>query len=393
MQHEPAIDDTRPADETPAMASADEPRPVLLHVPIGVRSLSLAVLAVLACLFVLRWASEVFIPLLLGLMFSYALSPIVDRMVRWRIPRPLAAAVLLLAILAGVGSTAYSLGDDASDLIESLPAAAQKLRQAVRAARNEPTSKMETMQKAVTQLEQAAEEAAASAAGQRGVQRVQIEPRKLSIRDYLWSSTLGLAWLIGQATVVCFITYFLIASGNSFRRKLVKIAGPTFAQRRVTVEALDEITEQIQRYLLVQLLISVLVGIATWIAFLWIGLEHAAVWGIVAAVLNLVPYIGSIAVTVGSALVAFLQFGTLDMALVVGSVSLVLHCISGYLITPWLTSRTSRMSPVVVFVGVLAWGWLWGIWGLLLGVPILMAVKAVCDRVEDLKPLGELLGD
>lgn len=377
----------------PDVVDAPAPDRVLLHMPVDVRSASLAVLAVLASLVVLRWASAVFIPVALGLMLSYALSPAVDRLARWRLPRALSAALLILAILGSVGGTAYSLGDDASELIESLPAAAHKVRMALWDARNAPAGTIETVQRAVAQLEQAAEENAASAASQRGVTRVQIESPRFSLADHLWSGTLGLVGFAGQTTIVIFITYFLVASGSSFRRKLVRIAGPTFAKRRVTVQALDEITEQIQRYLLVQLLLSVLVGVSTGLVFQWIGLEHAAVWGIASGVLNLIPYIGSIVITVGAALIAFLQFGSLDMALLVGGASLALHCVTGYLVAPWLTSRTSRMSPVVVFVGVLAWGWLWGVWGLLLGVPILMAVKAICDRVEDLKPLGELLGD
>jgi predicted PurR-regulated permease PerM len=208
----------------------------------------------------------------------------------------------------------------------------------------------------------------------------------------LWPGALGLAAAIGQAVAVCFITYFLLAAGSTFRRKMVKIAGPTFSQKKITVQALDEITEQIQRYLLVQVFTSLLVGAATWLAFLWIGVQHAGVWGVVATVLNFIPYIGSIAITAGSALAGFVQFGSVDMGLMVGGVSLVLHIISGYLLTPWLTSRASRMNAVTVFIGVLAFGWLWGVWGLLLGVPILMMVKAVCDRIEDLKPIGELLG-
>jgi len=117
------------------------------------------------------------------------------------------------------------------------------------------------------------------------------------------------------------------------------------------------------------------------------------VWGILAGVLNFVPYIGAVVVTGGAALVGFLQFGTVEMALTIAGVSLVIQSLEGYLLTPWLTSRATRMSPVVVFVGVLGWGWLWGGWGLILGVPILMAVKSVCDRFDDLKPVGELLGD
>jgi len=370
-----------------------EAEPVQAHMPIDVRSTSLAVLALLASVYALHWASAVFIPLLLGLMFSYALSPAVDRLQRWHIPRALGAAVLLIAIVGGLGSMGYSLSDDAGALVETLPDAAQKLRESMRATRGAPEGPMEKVQKAAAKLEQAAEESVTAAPpATKGVTRVQIERARFNVKDYLWSGTLGLVGLAGQAMVVFFTTYFLIASGDSFRRKMVKLAGPTFSKKKITIQLLDEITEQIQRYLVVQIFTSVLVGVATWVVFLWIGLERAAVWGVAAAVLNLVPYLGSIVISGGAALVGFLQFGTLGMALMVGGASLVIHTLSGNLLTPWLTSRASRMNPVVIFVGVLAWGWLWGIWGLLLGAPLLMAVKAVCDHVDDLQPIGELLG-
>jgi predicted PurR-regulated permease PerM len=176
------------------------------------------------------------------------------------------------------------------------------------------------------------------------------------------------------------------------RRKMVKLAGPKLSKKRITLETMDEITAQIQRFLLVQLVTSVIVGVATWIAFAWIGLQHAAVWGVVAAATNLIPYLGAVIIGAGSAVLGFMQFGRLDMALLIGAASFAIHGVVGNLLTPWMTSRAGRMSPVTVFVGVLAWGWLWGVWGLLLGVPILMAVKAVSDRVDDLKPVGELLG-
>jgi len=374
--------------------AAREPERVHLHMPIDVRSASLAMIALLASVYTLHWASAVFIPLLLGLMFSYALSPAVDRLQRWHIPRALGAAALLIVAVSGIGWMAYSLNDDATALVESLPDAAQKLGQAVRSARGAPEGAIEKVQRAAAKIEQVAEESGSAAppAG-KGVTRVQIERPHFNIKDYLWSGTLGLVGFTGQAMVVFFITYFLATSGDSFRRKMVRIAGPTFSQKKITLQALDEITAQIRRYLMVQLFTSVLVGMATWVAFAWIGLEHAAVWGVAAAVLNLVPYIGSIVVSGGAALVGFLQFGTLGMAALIGGVSLGIHTLSGNLLTPWLTSRTSRMNPVVIFVGVLAWGWLWGIWGLLLGAPLLMVAKSVCDRVDDLKPIGELLSE
>ena len=361
--------------------------------PVNVRNTSLAILATLACLVALRLASPLFIPLLLGLMLSYALSPVVDRMARLRIPRALGAALLLAVIGWSVGWTAYKLSDDATTLIESLPAATQKVRETLRAQRGRSESAIDKVQRAATQLEQAAQDGAPSPPmATRGVTRVSIERTRFDIKDYLWSGTLGVVASMGQALVVVFIAYFLMATGDRFRRKMVKITGPNFAQKRITVQVLDEVAAQIHRYLLVQVFTSVLVGVAIWLAFLAIGLEQAAVWGVVAFVLNFVPYVGTIVLTAASALVAFVQFGSMDMVWVVGGIAVGLHTFTGNLLTPWLTSRTSRLNTVSVFVGVLAFGWLWGLWGLLLGVPILTTVKAVCDRVDDFKPIGELLG-
>jgi predicted PurR-regulated permease PerM len=377
-------------DKPPLDKPAPDSRPPRT---IKLRSASLAVLATLGSLAALKLASPVFIPLLLGLMLSYALSPVVDRLVRFRIPRALAAGLLLVAMGSGVGWTAYSLSDDATTLIESLPAATQKVRETLRAQRGRSESAIDKVQRAATQLEQAAQDGAPTPPmATRGVTRVSIERTRFDIKDYLWTGTLGLAASMGQALVVVFIAYFLMATGDRFRRKMVKITGPNFAQKRITVQVLDEVAAQIHRYLLVQVFTSVLVGVAIWLAFLAIGLEQAAVWGVAAFVLNFIPYVGTIVLTAASALVAFVQFGSLDMVWVVAGIAVGLHTFTGNLLTPWLTSRTSRLNAVSVFVGVLAFGWLWGVWGLLLGVPILTTVKAVCDRVDDFKPIGELLG-
>ena len=365
--------------------------PIVLHMPVNVRSLSLALLAVIASLFVLYWAKAVFIAFMLGLIFSYALSPLVNWMQQRGVPRSLGAGVLLLAIVGAMGSTAYSLSDETVRLVNSLPAAAQKFRQTINAKRDRSDSTFETVQKAAAQLEQAAQDRAGPI-NNRGAMRVVVEPSRFNITDYLWTGTLGLAAVMGQFVAVVFLTYFLMVSGDTFRRKLIKLAGPSLSRKKITLQALDEITRQIQRYLQIQLLTSALVGVLTGLALHFLGLENAAVWGIAAGVLNLVPYVGSVVTTIAPALVAFLQFGSVNMALAVAGSSLLIHMIIGNLLTPWLTSRASRMNPVAIFVGLLAWGWLWGVWGLLLGIPILMIVKAICDRIEDLKPIGEFLG-
>ena len=142
-----------------------------------------------------------------------------------------------------------------------------------------------------------------------------------------------------------------------------------------------------------QVFTSTVVAVATWLSFRAIGLEQAAMLGILAGVFNSIPYFGPVIVTGLTAAVAFLQFGSIQMTILVAVVSLVITTLEGFLLTPWLTSRAARMNAVAVFVGLLFWGWVWNVWGMLLAVPMLMVLKAVCDHIDDLKPIGELLGD
>ncbi|MEO5845838.1 MAG: AI-2E family transporter [Caldimonas sp.] len=414
-----AEDDTAPP--RPAPAGADDPPRVLLHMPVDVRSLALVVLAVLASIYALHWAKAVLVPILMGVMFSYALTPLVDALQRWRVPRALGAGAVLSAIIVLIGWGGWALADDASALVETLPQVAQKVRRGLEGRQAKPIGlPIEKVQQAANELEKAAQQAASEASSaaasspsvrQRpgtttttttttattpptpsGVTRVVVERAAFNVRDHLWSGTLGVFAFLGQTLVVVFVTLFLLASGNTFRRKMVKLAGPRLSQKKITVQALDEVSAQIQRYLLVQLATSVVVGVATGLAFYALGLNNAATWGVAAGITNLVPYIGAVLVGVGSALVGFMQFDSVDQALLIGGASFAIHALVGNLLTPWWTGRASRMSPFAVFVGVLAFGWLWGAVGLILGTPILMVVKAVCDRVDELNPVGEFLG-
>ena len=358
----------------------------------GQRNFPLMLLAVFATIFVLDWAQDFFIPLVLALIIGYALGPAVDRLERLAIPRALSAAVLLLAIVSGLGVAAWSLRDEAGNLLDTLPEAVQKIQVAARKELAGPGEAIEKVQRVAEELERATTEDDADQPPP-GVTRVQVEEPKLNIRQYLVTTLAGGAALIGAGLIVLFLAYFLLASGDTFRRKWVRLSGPTLARRRITVQVMDEIRSQVQRYLGVQVLTSVIVGVASGIAFWAIGLESPAVWSVAAGVLNLVPYLGAIVTMGGTALVAFFQFGTVGMALAVAGISFVINTLEGSWLTPWLSGRASRMNAVVVFAGILFWAWLWGGWGLILGLPIMMVVKAVCDHVEDLKPIGEFMGD
>jgi predicted PurR-regulated permease PerM len=360
-------------------------------VDVSVRSIALTIVAVTAGMYLLFWAQEVFIPIVLSVLISYALEPPVVWLMRVKLPRLVASAMVVTLLAGSLGYGVYSLSDDATAIVASIPEAAQKLRQMVRGQRE--TGALQQVQEAAQELQRTADEAAGPTTAPRGVQRVQIVQPAFDLRQYLtWGSASALAFA-GQAVLVVFFVFFLLASGNLFKRKIVKIAGPSLERKRITVQILDEINTQIARFLFVRVITSVAVGVATWIAFTLIGLQQAAFWGLAAGIFNSIPYFGPLIVAAGTAFVGFLQFGTIPMALYVSGISLAITSLEGWLLTPWLTSRTARTNEVAVFVALIFWSFVWGIWGTLLAVPMLVAVKACCDHIEDLKSVGELLGE
>jgi predicted PurR-regulated permease PerM len=360
---------------------------------VNVRSIALTIMATAAGMAVLWWAQEVFIPIVLSVLISYALEPLVIWLMRARLPRGLAAALVVSSLTAGLGYSAWALSDDAASIVAQLPEAAQKLRRAVRTTRDDP-SPIAQMQRAADELQKTADATAGPPAPTpRGVQRVQVEEPTIDFRQYLfWGSASAMAFA-GQAILILFFVFFLLATGDLFKRKLVRIAGPSLEKKKITVQILNDINTQIERFLFVRVITSVVVGVATFIAFKLVGLEQAAVWAILAGVFNSIPYFGPVIVAAGTAIVAFLQFGTIAMAIYVSGISLAITSVEGWLLTPWLTSRTARTNEVAVFVGLIFWGFVWGLWGTLLAVPMLVVVKAFCDRIEDLKSVGELLGE
>ena len=360
---------------------------------VNVRSITLTVIAIVAVTYMLQWAQEVFIPIVLSVLISYALEPVVLWLMRLRLPRALASAVVVALLTGAAGYSAYALADDAAAIVADLPEAATKLRESMRRGRG-GNGTLESVTKAANELQKTADEATASAAPpKKGVQRVEIQESAIDVREYIsWGSASLLAFA-GQAVLVVFFVFFLLASGDLFKRKLVKVVGPSLEKKKITVQILDEINRQIERFLLVRVVTSAVVALATWIAFRYVGLEQAGVWAVAAGIFNSIPYFGPVIVAAGTAVVAFLQFGTISMAVFVAGISMVITSIEGWILTPWLTSRAARTNEVAVFVGLIFWGFVWGIWGTLLAVPMLVAVKACCDRIEDLKPIGEMLGD
>ena len=373
---------------------ADEDTTTTVSGPIGIRSLSLTVIAIVAAIFALQYGQQFFIPLVIAVLVSYALDPVVSWIARRGVPRAIAAAVVLLLVVGSIGGGAYGLRGEVITIVQQLPEAAQRLRQAIRKDRQANRGgTIEQVQKAASELSQAASEATVSTPPPKGVLRVQVEEPAVKVSDYLWWSSANILAFAGQAVSVLFLVYFMLMSGDLFKRKLVKLVGPSLEKKKITVQILNEIDVQIERFLFVRVVTSVVVGVATWLAFRYIGVQNAGVWGMAAGVFNSIPYFGPVIVAAGTAVVGFLQFGTIGMAAYVSGVSLVITSIEGWLLTPWLTSKTAKTNEVAIFVGLIFWSFVWGIWGTLLAVPMLVAVKACCDRIEDLKPIGEMLGE
>lgn len=381
----------------PPIESPPEFSPTVLQTPVDVRSTSLAVLAVIAVVGLLWLARAVFIPITVAVLASYALTPIVDWLKkRAKLPKAVGAGVTLAVILIGLGVGLQSLQPEAIQILDIVPRATQKFTTALRRSALGPSGAVEKMQKAAREIEKAAHVAATTSTSPaltpRASAATPAAASAFNVWDYVVMGTASAIAGIGQLVVVVALVYFLLIAGDSFRRTLMRISGDTLSKKKITLQILDEINSQIQRYLLVQLATSALLGVVAWLAFAWLGLDNALFWACVGGVLHLIPYAGPTAFVVLVSLVAYAQFDTLQpVGLVIGSMVASVGVI-GLLLVPWLTQRVGRLNAVTVFVALLVWGWLWGIWGLLLGVPIVMAINAVCERVEDLQPISEFLG-
>jgi predicted PurR-regulated permease PerM len=374
----------------PRTEAATDPRPAVPpRRSIDVRGYALTVLMVLACVFALQWARPLLVPLLLGILISYALEPMVNRLGEWRVPRGLAAPLVFVTTIGAVAALGYPLSQQIAAAADRLPSAAHEVREAIQSYRHGAPGPVTRVQEAANELQKLSG-ASASAPAPR-VPTVAIEKKPFDLGDYLWEGSLSVTTFVGDTVVVLFLALYLLMAGDLFRRRLVEIAGPTLSQKKITLQILDAISLQIARYLFVRVVISGIVAAGTFAAFWAMGLGQPAVWGAAAGVFNVIPYVGPAAITAASGVAAFVQFHTFSMAALAAGLATGVACLEAYVITPWLMSRTAEMNPAVVFIGLVFWGWLWGLPGLFLAVPILMVIKAVSDHVESLLPIATLL--
>jgi len=370
-----------------------DPIALTLHFPVDARGAALGILATVALVFALDWGQPFLITLLLGILFAYTLNPLVVWLEQIKIPRIVGASLVMAAVTCALVFGAYALRGQVQGIFAQLPEAASKLSAGLDKMRSGSLSNMQDVQTAARTLENATHQADLSAHPKPRATHVVIDPPSFKLSNFIWVGSRGVFAVIGQGMMVLILVYFFLLGGDMFKRKLVRLAGPTLSKKKITVHILDAINDSIQKYMFMLLVTNTLVGLLTWIALRWIGLENAGAWAVAAGLLHVIPYAGPGLTAAILGMAAFMQFDSLSMGLLVMGASLLIATFVGTFIATWMTGKFAKMNTAAVFVSLLFWAWLWGVWGMLLGIPIIVILKVVSQHVEQLHPVAELLGE
>lgn len=362
----------------PLLAAEDDfkPESVPFPVAVNIRSVALTGLFLLAVLYTLYFARVLILPLVLVFLLDALLSPLVRRLKRARVPEALSAALILATLVGTVGLGVYRLSGPAAAWVAMAPQSLVKVQSKLKALRRP----VQHFNEAAAQVQEITEMG--------GAQAVQVEVREPSLGESLFGGTRE---VLGIAFLVCVLLFFTLAAGDLFLVKVVK-AIPKLGDKKRAVQIAHDAEEQISSYLTTVTLINAAFGFIVGVALHLLGMPNPVLWGVLAGVTNFIPYVGALLCMGVLGAVALVHFDTLGRALAAPALFLVLNLVESYLVTPLVVGRRLSLNPVAVFVGVLFWGWIWGIAGALLAVPILAMVKILCDRIDGLAPIGEFLG-
>jgi predicted PurR-regulated permease PerM len=320
-------------------------------------------------------ASPVLIPLTISVLITMLLAPVVNIFDRLKIPRPLSAA-LVMAILAGtLGGGAYGLSGPAQEWLLKLPQSGSKIDQMLHA-----------IKKPFAQIQQVTEQLSSSTEGQKAStpQKVQIAAPGLTERLLG-----GTAQLAAATSVIFVLIFFLLSSGDSFLRKLISVI-PTFKDKKRTVEVIRSIESDISFYLVMMLLINAGLGLGVAVVTALLGIPDPLLWGTLTMILSLAPYVGEMAIMVTLFIISMVTFDTLGRAFVAPAAYVVLMS-AVHLTVPVIIRWRLLLNPVAIFIAIMFLGWIWGIPGALLAVPLLASVKIICERIEHLHPIAAFL--
>jgi predicted PurR-regulated permease PerM len=350
--------------------------PELLRGPFDIRSIALTGLFILAVFYTIYFSRAVLLPLVLALLLSYLLRPIIRALARAHISPIIGAALILLALAGAIGYGIYSLATPAAGWLAGAPYSLQQLQ-----------SKLVPLKQPMQSVAKASGEIEKLTAPENVPPKTTVEVKSHSLDQILYVQTPE--FLLSAATMVILL-YFLLAYDGVFLAKLIKLL-PTLSDKKRAVAIANDVASHVSRYLFTVTMINACLGIAVGVTVAFLGLRNPIMWGAMVAVLNFIPYFGALSGIVCMLLGAVVSFDSFNYALVFPAVYLGFAVLEGNFITPWVMGRSLTLNPVIVLLSLVFWGWMWGIAGVILAVPILAAFKIFCSHIEPMQPLAEFL--
>jgi predicted PurR-regulated permease PerM len=365
-------DDTHEAEEVAARARSRIAE--LSQKPFDVRSIALTGLFILAVFYTIYFMRSILLPIVLALLLSYLLRPIVRGLAKLKIPLPVGAALILIGLLALVGYGISTLATPAVGWLQKAPTGLAEFQH-----------KLLPVKKSVAQVTQATGEIEKLASTNAEIKTVEV--KRHPITEMLFMRT---PEFIASAILLLILLYFLLVYDQTFIAKLVKLL-PTLSDKKAAVGIAHDIESHVSRYLFTITAINACLGAAVGTAVGLLGLANPVMWGVMVALLNFVPYLGALTGIICMTIGAVLSFDSLGYALVFPAVYLAFGTLEGSFITPWVMGRSLTLNPVIILLSLTFWGWMWGIVGIILAVPILAAFKIFCAHIKPMEPLAEFL--
>ncbi|HUR95954.1 MAG TPA: AI-2E family transporter [Gemmatimonadales bacterium] len=344
---------------------------------VEVRSIAITGLFILAVFYTLYFARAFFLPIVLAVLLDFLLSPVIRTLKRIRIPEPVGAALVILALLGALGFGVYSLAEPARDWMAKAPQSISRVQ-----------SKLRDLRKPVDQVTRTAEQVeAATEVSKSGPQEVVVRGPRLSER--LFGTTQS---LVAGAMETIILLYFLLAAGDLFLQKLIKVL-PLLKDKKKAVAIARETEASISTYLFTVALVNVALGAVVAVVMLLIKMPNAVLWGSMAALAEFIPYVGATVMLGTLTMAGLVTFPDVSHALLVPGAYLAINLIQANFVTPAVLGRRLTLNPVAILVGLVFWWWIWGVGGAFIAVPLLATLKIFCDHIESLAPVGEFLGN
>jgi predicted PurR-regulated permease PerM len=344
---------------------------------IEIRSLANTGLFVLAAFYTLYFAREFFLPIVLAVLLNFLLSPIIRGLKRARVPEPVGAALVILGLLGAVGGAGYGLAGPAKEWVQKLPGSVR-----------EAQSRLRDLRKPVEQVSKTAQQVEQATKINDGAKTQEVVVKGPSLTERLFGTTQS---IISGLLEVLILLYFLLAAGDLFLQKLIKVL-PQFRDKKKAVSIARETEASISTYLVTISLVNVGLGLAVAGVMFLLKMPSPLLWGFLAAVAEFVPYLGSTAMIGLLSLAGLVTFDQVGHAFLVPAAYLGVNIIQSQFLSPLILGHRLTLNPVAIFVGLVFWFWIWGVPGAFLAVPLIATFKIFCDHIEALAPIGEFLG-